>query len=190
MIQIIPAIDIIEGHCVRLSQGDYARQKTYESSPVDMVKRYVDCGMKRIHVVDLDGAKTSQPKNLRILEQMAGIRGVEIEWGGGLKSDTALRDLFNAGATYAIVGSLAAKNPECFSAWLNIYGPEHIILGADVREGKVSVSCNVVCHKLFALIFRVMVCWKVRHSIFIQVYREDSQMWILRFLEVFLLLPI
>ena len=140
MIQIIPAIDIIEGHCVRLSQGDYARQKTYDASPVDMVKRYVDCGMKRIHVVDLDGAKTSQPKNLRILEQMAGIRGVEIEWGGGLKSDTALRDLFNAGATYAIVGSLAAKNPECFSAWLSIYGPEHIILGADVREGKVSVS--------------------------------------------------
>ena len=172
MIQLFPAM--IEGHCVRLSQGDYARQKTYDASPVDMVKRYVDCGMKRIHVVDLDGAKTSQPKNLRILEQMAGIRGVEIEWGGGLKSDTALRDLFNAGATYAIVGSLAAKNPECFSAWLNIYGPEHIILGADVREAK----------------FRVMVCWKVRHSIFIQVYREDSQMWILRFLEVFLLLPI
>ena len=83
-IEIIPAIDIIEGRCVRLSQGDYDRRKVYDASPVDMAKRYADCGVKRIHVVDLDGAKSSSPKNLRTLEHMAVGAGVEIEWGGGI----------------------------------------------------------------------------------------------------------
>ena len=86
MVEIIPAIDIIEGRCVRLSQGDYAQRKVYDASPVDMAKRYADCGVKRIHVVDLDGAKSSSPKNLKLLERMAVGASVEIEWGGGLKS--------------------------------------------------------------------------------------------------------
>ena len=140
MIEIIPAIDIIEGRCVRLSQGDYSRSKVYDSSPVDMAKRYADCGVKRIHVVDLDGAKSSSPKNLKTLEKMAIGASVEIEWGGGIKSEESLRALFDYGATYAIVGSVAARTPELFAEWLHMFGGEKMVLGADVRSGKVSVN--------------------------------------------------
>ena len=139
-IEIIPAIDIIEGRCVRLSQGDYARSKVYDASPVDMAKRYADCGVRRIHVVDLDGAKSSAPKNLRTLERMAVGANVEIEWGGGIKSEESLRALFDYGATYAIVGSVAAREPMLFGEWLARFGGERMVLGADVREGKVSVN--------------------------------------------------
>lgn len=91
MIEILPAIDIIDGRCVRLSQGDYERRKTYDSSPVEMVHRYADCGLNRIHVVDLDGAKADTPRNLALLEKMALISGVSIEWGGGIKNETSSR---------------------------------------------------------------------------------------------------
>ena len=140
MIEIIPAIDIIEGRCVRLSQGDYARSKVYDASPVDMAKRYADCGIKRIHVVDLDGAKSSSPKNLKTLEKMAVGASVEIEWGGGIKSEESLRALFDYGANYAIVGSVAARTPQLFAEWLNMFGGQKMVLGADVREGRVSVN--------------------------------------------------
>ena len=140
MVEIIPAIDIIEGRCVRLSQGDYDQRKVYDASPVDMAKRYADCGVKRIHVVDLDGAKSSSPKNLKTLERMAVGAAVEIEWGGGLKSEEALRAIFDYGATYAIVGSVAAQQRELFAEWLQMFGGERMILGADVRNGKVSVN--------------------------------------------------
>ena len=140
MVEIIPAIDIIEGRCVRLSQGDYDQRKVYDASPVDMAKRYADCGVKRIHVVDLDGAKSSSPKNLKTLERMAVGASVEIEWGGGLKSEEALRAIFDYGATYAIVGSVAAQKRDLFAEWLQLFGGEKMILGADVRQGKVSVN--------------------------------------------------
>lgn len=140
MIELIPAIDIIGGRCVRLSQGDYDRQTTYDAEPADMVKRFADCGVKRVHVVDLDGAKAAQPENLSTLEKMAGIDGVSIEWGGGLKTEVAVRRVFDAGAAYAIVGSVAAKQPDLFGAWLKAFGADRMVLGADVREGKVSVS--------------------------------------------------
>lgn len=139
-VEIIPAIDIIEGRCVRLSQGDYAQTKVYDASPVDMAKRYADCGVKRIHVVDLDGAKTSSPRNLKTLEKMAVGADVEIEWGGGIKSEESLRALFDYGATYAIVGSVAAQNQMLFAEWLARYGGERMVLGADVRGGKVAVN--------------------------------------------------
>lgn len=139
-IEIIPAIDIIEGRCVRLSQGDYDRRKVYDASPVDMAKRYADCGVRRIHVVDLDGAKSSSPKNLRTLEQMAIGANVEIEWGGGIKSEESLRALFDYGATYAIVGSVAAREPQLFAGWLAAFGGGKMVLGADVRNGRVSVN--------------------------------------------------
>ena len=139
-IEIIPAIDIIEGRCVRLSQGDYDRRKVYDESPVDMAKRYADCGVKRIHVVDLDGAKSSSPKNLKVLEKMAVGAEVEIEWGGGVKSEESLRALFDYGATYAIVGSVAAREPMLFAEWLARFGGDKMVLGADVRNGKVSVN--------------------------------------------------
>ena len=139
-IEIIPAIDIIEGRCVRLSQGDYERRRVYDASPVDMAKRYADCGVKRIHVVDLDGAKSSSPKNLKTLERMAVGSGVEIEWGGGIKSEESLRALFDYGATYAIVGSVAAQQPMLFAEWLEQFSGNKMVLGADVRNGKVSVN--------------------------------------------------
>ena len=139
-IEIIPAIDIIEGRCVRLSQGDYERRKVYDESPVDMAKRYADCGVKRIHVVDLDGAKSSAPKNLKTLERMVIGSGVEIEWGGGIKCEESLRALFDYGAHYAIVGSVAAQQPMLFAEWLARFGGDKMVLGADVREGKVSVN--------------------------------------------------
>lgn len=140
MTQLIPAIDLIEGRCVRLSQGDYNRQVVYDASPVDMMRRYADCGISRVHVVDLDGAKASEPQNLLTLEKMALTDGIEIEWGGGIKTAHAVRQVFDAGGTYAIVGSTAAKQPNLFADWLNAFGADRLVLGADVREGKVSVN--------------------------------------------------
>lgn len=125
---------------MRLSQGDYGRRSIYDASPVDMAKRYADCGVRRIHVVDLDGAKSSSPKNLKTLERMAVGADVEIEWGGGIKSEDALRALFDYGADYAIVGSVAARDPQLFVEWLSRFGGDKMILGADVRDGKVSVN--------------------------------------------------
>ena len=139
-VEIIPAIDIIEGRCVRLSQGDYAKTKVYDASPVDMAKRYADCGVHRIHIVDLDGAKASAPKNLKTLEKIAVGAGVEIEWGGGIKSEESLRAIFDYGANYAIIGSVAAQQPLLFGEWLARYGGERMVLGADVREGRVAVN--------------------------------------------------
>ena len=139
-VEIIPAIDIIEGRCVRLSQGDYAKTKVYDASPVDMAKRYADCGVRRIHVVDLDGAKASAPKNLKTLEKIAVGAGVEIEWGGGIKSDQALYDAYNAGADYLIIGSVAVSKPELFARWLDEYGGGRLILGADINDGRVAIN--------------------------------------------------
>lgn len=137
---ILPAIDIIGGRCVRLSQGDYNQQTQYEATPVDMVKQYVAHGFKRIHVVDLDGAKASYPQNLDTLSELAAVPGAEIEWGGGIKSVEVLGAVLDAGAKYAVVGSVAAKQPELFEQWLRMFGPERIVLGADVREGRVAVN--------------------------------------------------
>ncbi len=140
MIQIIPAVDIIDGRCVRLTKGDYAQKKVYDASPVDMAKAYADCGVARVHLVDLDGAKQSAPANLRTLEAIANAVNIEIEWGGGLSSDIALRDAFNAGASCGIIGSVAALKPELFRQWLQTFGGSRMILGSDVRNRKVAVK--------------------------------------------------
>ena len=140
MIQIIPAIDIIEGRCVRLSKGDYDRRKVYDAQPLDMAKAYEDAGIKRLHLVDLDGAKANGPQNLATLEQIAARTSLEIEFGGGIKTTDALQAVFDYGATYAIAGSIAAREPELFEQWLLAYGPGKMILGADLRDGKVSVG--------------------------------------------------
>ena len=140
MIEIIPAIDIIEGRCVRLSKGDYLQKKVYDASPLDMAMQYADCGVRRIHLVDLDGAKASRPVNLKTLETIASKVGQELEWGGGLSSDEALRSCFDAGAGCGIIGSVAVKQAELMHGWLRRFGPEKIILGADVRGRKVAVK--------------------------------------------------
>lgn len=139
--EIIPAIDIIDGKCVRLSQGDYNAKTVYDASPVDMVKRFVDHGFTRIHAVDLDGAKAGRPCNLSVLEKMASASGdARIEWGGGIKTDDDMRDCVNAGCSFAVIGSVAAKQPELFDRWLERYGNGMMVLGADLRDGKVAVS--------------------------------------------------
>ncbi len=140
MIEIIPAIDIIDARCVRLSQGDYEAKTVYDVDPVDMVKRYADAGLTRIHAVDLDGAKARTPRNLPTLERMASVAGVAIEWGGGLNDDADLKSAFNAGVSYAVIGSVAARSPELFEQWLSQYGSERMVLGADVRNGRVAVA--------------------------------------------------
>jgi phosphoribosylformimino-5-aminoimidazole carboxamide ribotide isomerase len=140
MIEIIPAIDIIAGKCVRLTQGDYAQKSTYTATPDDMVRQYLDCGLRRVHVVDLDGAKSASPQNLNVLKRLAAIPGAEIEWGGGVKSDEAVKAVLDAGATYVVVGSVAVQQPEKFEQWLGEYGPDRMILGADVRDGVLAVN--------------------------------------------------
>lgn len=137
---ILPAIDLIGGRCVRLSQGDYEQKKQYDASPLEMVEAYVRHGLRRIHVVDLDGAKASRPENLDVLRQIAAVEGAEIEWGGGIKSAEALKQVFDAGARYAVVGSVAARQPELFEEWLGEFGAERMVLGADVKGGRVSVN--------------------------------------------------
>ena len=140
MIQLIPAIDIIEGRCVRLSEGDYERKTSYDALPLDMAKAYEDAGVKRLHLVDLDGAKAVGPQNLATLEQIATRTSLEIEFGGGIKSTDALQAVFDYGATYAIAGSVAAREPELFALWLASYGPDKMILGADLKNGKVAIN--------------------------------------------------
>ena len=140
MIEIIPAIDLIGGRCVRLSQGDYARQKTYDASPSDMARRFADAGIRRLHLVDLDGAKAASPCNLPVLESIATSTTLDIEWGGGIKSREALSDVFAAGAAHAICGSVAVRQGEDFRGWLREFGGQRIILGADVRGERVAVS--------------------------------------------------
>ena len=136
--ELIPAIDLIDGRCVRLTQGDYDIKKVYEQNPVDMAKMYADCGVRRLHVVDLDGAKAKEPCNLRVLEQLATSTNLDIEWGGGIKSTDALRAALNAGANRVICGSVAVDNRELFADWLQSYGAGHVILGADVRGRNVA----------------------------------------------------
>lgn len=139
MIRIIPAIDLIDGRCVRLTRGDYAQKKVYDGFPAEVARSYADCGVERIHLVDLDGAKAGSPQNLRTLEAIASAVSCELEWGGGIAGDAALQGVFDAGATHAIVGSVAARRPELFESWLSRYG-SRMILGADVRDGRIAVS--------------------------------------------------
>ena len=129
----------MSGRCVRLSQGDYGRSKVYDAQPLDMALAFQNAGISRLHLVDLDGAKQSAPANLKVLEQLASRTSLKIEWGGGIKSADALRSVFDSGATYGICGSVAALKPELFREWLIAFGPK-VILGADIRDGKVAVN--------------------------------------------------
>ena len=138
--QIIPAIDIIEGKCVRLTEGDYAQKKIYNENPLEVALRFEDTGLTRLHLVDLDGAKAGAVKNWKVLEQIAGKTGLVIDFGGGLKKEEDVRIVFNSGARWATVGSIAVKEEATFVNWLNQYGPDAFLLGADVRNEKIAVS--------------------------------------------------
>ena len=131
--RIIPAIDIIDGKCVRLSKGDYSTQKTYNTQPLEVAKAFEDHGITYLHLVDLDGAKSKHIVNHKVLEEIASKTTLKIDFGGGLKSDDDLRIAFECGARQITGGSIAVKAPETFSRWIKTYGPEKIILGADVK---------------------------------------------------------
>lgn len=140
MIELIPAIDLIEGKCVRLTQGDYATRKVYNEDPLDVARQFEDHGIRRLHLVDLDGAKAGRIINYKVLEKLATQTGLVIDFGGGLKSDDDLRIAFDCGAEMITGGSIAVKQPERFLSWLTQYGAGRIILGADAKDKKIAVS--------------------------------------------------
>lgn len=135
---IIPAIDIIDGKAVRLEQGRYDRKTTYYEDPLDAAMMFVDAGIQRLHLVDLDGAKANEVKNWRVLHRIASKTNLVIDFGGGIKRDRDLEIVFENGAAQATVGSIAAEHPERFHEWLHKYGEEKLILGADLIDGKVA----------------------------------------------------
>ena len=140
MIELIPAIDLIDGKCVRLTKGDYATQKTYNEDPVAVAREFESYGFKRLHVVDLDGARSKHIVNHKVLERLASATGLTIDFGGGIKADEDLRISFECGAALVTIGSVAATRPELFLGWLGQYGSDHIILGADVKDGLISIN--------------------------------------------------
>ncbi|WP_143307844.1 1-(5-phosphoribosyl)-5-[(5-phosphoribosylamino)methylideneamino]imidazole-4-carboxamide isomerase [Chitinophaga vietnamensis] len=137
---IIPAIDIIDGKCVRLTQGDYSQQKVYNEHPLEVAKEFEALGVRRLHLVDLDGAKKGAVANWKVLEQIAGKTTLVTDFGGGIKTDKDLEIVFESGAALATIGSVAVKSPELFFSWLKTYGAEKIFLGADVKEEKIAVG--------------------------------------------------
>jgi phosphoribosylformimino-5-aminoimidazole carboxamide ribotide isomerase len=140
MFEIIPAIDLIDGKCVRLAQGDFARKKIYDENPVEVAKAFEGFGIKRLHVVDLDGAKRGKLANVHILREIARDTDLTIDFGGGIKTDDDIQAVFEAGAGLANIGSTAVKEPDKFLAWINEYGGEKILLGADVKDEKIAVN--------------------------------------------------
>lgn len=140
MIELIPAIDIIDGKCVRLSQGDYNTRKVYNENPLEVAKEFEANGIRRLHVVDLDGAKSSHVVNYRILDMIANRTSLIIDFGGGIKTDEDLLIAFENGAQMVTLGSIAVKKPDLFKKWLQQYGSEKIILGADVKDNHISIN--------------------------------------------------
>lgn len=140
MIELIPAIDIIDGKCVRLSQGKYDSQKVYNENPVEVAKEFEAYGISRLHVVDLDGAASHHVVNYRVLDRIASQTSLIIDFGGGVKSDEDLAIAFENGAQMVTLGSIAVKQPDLFCQWLDKYGNDKIILGADVKDNKIAIS--------------------------------------------------
>jgi len=138
--QIIPAIDIIDGKCVRLTHGDYSQKKIYNENPLEVAKEFEDAGLLRLHLVDLDGAKSGMVKNWKVLESIAGKTGLIIDFGGGIKTDKDVQIVFESGADLATVGSIAVKEEEVFNQWLAHFGADRFLLGADVKDEKLTVS--------------------------------------------------
>ena len=140
MIELIPAIDIIGGQCVRLTKGDYDQKTVYRDSPAEVAKEFEQIGFKRLHVVDLDGAKSKHIVNSEVLRRVTTDTQLVVDFGGGIKTDEDIEKAFAAGASMVTIGSIAVTDPDQFMGWLEKYGAEHIILGADVRHGKISIN--------------------------------------------------
>jgi len=138
--EIIPAIDIIDGKCVRLTQGDYSLKTIYNEYPLEVAKQFEDIGLKRLHLVDLDGAKAGAVKNWKVLETLASKTSLTIDFGGGVKKEDDVKIIFNSGAAFATIGSMAVKNEEEFVKWLMIFGAGKFLLSADVKDEEIAVS--------------------------------------------------
>ncbi len=138
--QIIPAIDIINGKCVRLVQGDFSQQKTYNENPLEIAKQFEGAGLQRLHLVDLDGARTGSITNLKVLEKIAAKTTLKIDFGGGIKNNDDVVAVFNAGACWLTIGTLAVKNEKLLMEWKEKYGAENFLLGADVKEEKITIN--------------------------------------------------
>lgn len=136
---IIPAIDIIDGKCVRLTQGDYDRQKIYNEHPLEVAKQFEDAGLRRLHLVDLDGARDKAVRNWKVLETIAAKTSLVIDFGGGINTAKDVTIVFDSGAALATVGSIAVKNEDEFALWLQAFGPDKFLLGADVKERKIAI---------------------------------------------------
>lgn len=138
--EIIPAIDIIEGKCVRLTHGDYSQKKIYNEHPLEVARRFEDAGLKRLHLVDLDGAKAGAVKNWKVLETLAGKTSLVIDFGGGIKSEKDVQIVFDSGAELATIGSMAVKEKETFVQWIQKWSAGKFLLGADVKDEKLTIS--------------------------------------------------
>lgn len=138
--QIIPAIDLIDGKCVRLTQGDYNQKTIYNENPVEVAKSFEEAGLKRLHLVDLDGAKAGKVTNWKVLENIASMTELEIDFGGGIKTEKDVDIVLNSGAKYATIGSIAVKDEVLFSEWIQKYGPDTFLLGADVKDAHITIG--------------------------------------------------
>ncbi|GAA3941012.1 1-(5-phosphoribosyl)-5-[(5-phosphoribosylamino)methylideneamino]imidazole-4-carboxamide isomerase [Hymenobacter algoricola] len=138
--EIIPAIDLINGQCVRLTEGDFTQQTTYDADPLAVAQRFEQHGVRRLHLVDLDGARARQPVNLPVLERIARHTGLMIDFGGGLQSPAALQQAFDAGAAQITAGSIAVREPELVQTWLQQFGADRILLGADFRDNHIAIN--------------------------------------------------
>ena len=139
-IELIPAIDIIGGQCVRLTKGDYTQKKVYNTNPIDVALEFESLGFKRLHVVDLDGAKSKHIVNKEVLEAISKSTNLKIDFGGGIKTKDDIEQAFEHGASMVTIGSIAVTQPDLFIEWINKYGADRLILGADVRNGKISIN--------------------------------------------------
>ena len=157
---IIPAIDIIEGKCVRLTKGDYNQKKVYNEDPLEVALQFEGAGLKRLHLVDLDGAKAGSVKNWKVLEKIAGKTNLVIDFSGGISTEKNLAIAFNSGATLAAIGSVAVKDEVAFSGWLLTYGPERFIIGADVKEEIIVI--NGWTEKTTLTVFELIEKYKIK----------------------------
>ena len=140
MIKLIPAIDIIGGRCVRLTKGNYNEKTIYHENPVDVAKEFEQLGLTRLHLVDLDGAKSDHVINIDVLKAISTQTNLHVDFSGGIKSDDDIKDVFNNGANMVTIGSVAVNNPYLFNKWLKEYGPQKIILGADIKNGSIAIN--------------------------------------------------
>lgn len=140
MIKLIPAIDIIDGRCVRLTKGNYNEKTIYHENPVDVAKEFEQLGLTHLHLVDLDGAKSDHVININVLKAISTQTNLHVDFSGGIKSDSDIKNVFNNGANMVTIGSVAVNNPDLFNKWIKEYGPQKIILGADIKNGSIAIN--------------------------------------------------